>query len=74
MILEQFYVVTICYLIKLYVLNINSYNDVVRFPEDFMFRLTQKEWNTMPSQIVTALEEVIEKQPVKTMRSQNVTA
>ena len=25
-----------------------------RFPEDFMFRLTAKEWNTMRSQIVTA--------------------
>ena len=27
-----------------------------RFPKDFMFRLTLKEWNTMRSQIVTTSE------------------
>jgi hypothetical protein len=38
-----------------------------RFPEDFMFRLTPKEWNSMRSQIVTTYET---EQP---MRSQIVT-
>jgi phage regulator Rha-like protein len=38
-----------------------------RFPEDFMFRITAKEWETMRSQIVTASEN-------GGMRSQNVTA
>ena len=28
-----------------------------RFPKDFMFRLTLKEWNTMRSQFVTASEQ-----------------
>ena len=43
-----------------------------RFPQDFMFRLTQEEWNNMRSQIVTAYKEVIESQQEN--RSQNVTA
>ena len=38
-----------------------------RFPEDFMFRITAKEWETMRSHIVTASEN-------GGMRSQNVTA
>lgn len=39
-----------------------------RFPGDFMFRLTSKEWNAMRSQFVTASETVKDK------RSRNVTA
>ena len=39
-----------------------------RFPEDFMFRLTVKEWNSMRSQIVTASTAI------KGKRSQIVTA
>ena len=39
-----------------------------RFPKDFMFRLTLKEWRTMRSQFVTASESIKDK------RSQNVTA
>lgn len=38
-----------------------------RFPEDFMFRITVKEWQTIRSQIATASEN-------EGMRSQNVTA
>ena len=38
-----------------------------RFPEDFMFRITVKEWHTIRSQIATASEN-------EGMRSQNVTA
>ena len=38
-----------------------------RFPEDFMFRLTEKEWETMRSQIVTGSEQTM-------MRSQIATA
>lgn len=39
-----------------------------RFPGDFMFRLTQTEWQTMRSQIVTASTSII------ALRSQTVTA
>ncbi len=45
-----------------------------RFPEDFMFRLTSKEWLNMRSQIVTAPIQDINLQPVTLMRSQIVTA
>ena len=38
-----------------------------RFPEDFMFRITVKEWQTIRSQIATASEN-------EGMRSQNLTA
>jgi hypothetical protein len=39
-----------------------------RFPEEFMFRLTKKEWDTMRSQFATALIDT------ESMRSQIVTA
>ena len=45
-----------------------------RFPEDFMFRLTSKEWLTMRSQIVTTSTQDINLQPVTLMRSQIVTS
>ena len=45
-----------------------------RFPEDFMFRLTVKEWQAMRSQFVTALSETPGLQGTKTMRSQIATA
>ncbi|MBA2561435.1 MAG: ORF6N domain-containing protein [Chitinophagaceae bacterium] len=48
--------------------------NIDRFPEDFMLRLTSKEWLTMRSQIVTASPQIINLQPVTTMRSQFVTA
>lgn len=43
-----------------------------RFPEDFMFRLTPKEWQYIRSQNVTT--QGIHSQSVKNMRSQIVTA
>jgi phage regulator Rha-like protein len=48
--------------------------NIDRFPQDFMFRLTSKEWLTMRSQIVTASPQNINLQPVTAMRSQFVTA
>ncbi|HEV8080732.1 MAG TPA: ORF6N domain-containing protein [Chitinophagaceae bacterium] len=45
-----------------------------RFPKDFMFRLTSKEWIVMRSQIVTASSQDIGYQGNKTMRSQNEAA
>ncbi len=45
-----------------------------RFPRDFMFRLTSKEWLTMRSQFATASAQSDDNQNNKTMRSQIVTA
>jgi len=45
-----------------------------RFPEDFMFRLTNKEWSFMRSQFVTASVQTTENQGKATMRSQIVTS
>jgi predicted secreted hydrolase len=45
-----------------------------RFPEDFMFRLTIKEWNLMRSQFVTASAQAIENEINNSMRSQIATA
>jgi len=42
--------------------------NVLRFPSDFMFRLSQEEWEYIQTQIATASDNKIE------MRSQNVTA
>lgn len=56
------------YEVETKVLNQAVKRNIKRFPEDFMFRLTIKEWNTMRSQIVTA------SQNTAMMPSQNVTA
>jgi len=45
-----------------------------RFPDDFMFRLTAKEWQNMRSQYATASPEIIDLHKTKTMRSQIATA
>lgn len=45
-----------------------------RFPKDFMFRLTTKEWIIMRSQIVTASAQDIDLHNNKPMRSQIATA
>ena len=45
-----------------------------RFPEDFMFRLTTKEWLTMRSQFVTSSGQDIDLEDSATMRSQIVTS
>ena len=39
------------------VFNQSVKRNIERFPEDFMFRLTEEEWEGMRSQIVTASEE-----------------
>jgi NTP pyrophosphatase (non-canonical NTP hydrolase) len=54
------------------VLNQAVKRNIKRFPEDFMFRLTQQEWNNIRSQIVTTSEEVSEN--LRAIRSQSVTA
>jgi hypothetical protein len=48
--------------------------NITRFPEDFMFRLTTKEWIYMRSQFVTASVQVTEIEHVTNMRSQIATA
>ena len=45
-----------------------------RFPKDFMFRLTTKEWIIMRSQFVTASSQNIDAQHAGNIRSQFVTA
>lgn len=45
-----------------------------RFPKDFMFRLTAKEWQRMRSQIVTASSQDNDFQSITNMRSQNAAA
>jgi hypothetical protein len=42
------------YGVELKVLNQAAKRNIGRFPADFMFQLTQKEWNNLRSQIVTA--------------------
>ena len=42
------------YEVETRVLNQSIKRNIKRFPEDFMFRLTMKEWNSMRSQFVTA--------------------
>ncbi|MEI7851684.1 MAG: ORF6N domain-containing protein [Kiritimatiellales bacterium] len=44
-----------------------------RFPDDFMFQLTTKEWRNLKSQIVTSSSEVIENEGDESLRSQSVT-
>jgi L-lactate utilization protein LutC len=48
--------------------------NIERFPKDFMFRLTTKEWITMRSQTVTASTQVIDVEDIKNIRSQIATA
>ena len=48
--------------------------NIDRFPEDFMFRLTTKEWITMRSQFVTASTQVVDVEDIKNMRSHIATA
>ena len=55
-------------------LNEQVKRNIERFPEDFMFRLTAKEWSSMRSQFATASHQSIDLEKNKNMRSQNVTA
>ena len=56
------------YEVETKVLNQSVKRNIDRFPNDFMFRLTTKEWESIRSQIVTT------SQKGSTMRSQIVTA
>ncbi len=44
-----------------------------RFPEDFMFQLTAREWKNLKSQFVTSSSEVVENEGNESLRSQFVT-
>jgi phage regulator Rha-like protein len=46
------------YGVELKVLNQAAKRNIGRFPADFMFQLTQKEWDNLRSQIVTAKKDV----------------
>lgn len=46
------------YEVETKVLNQSVKRNIKRFPEDFMFRLTPSEWNSMRSQIVTAYPQI----------------
>jgi len=62
------------YEVETRVLNQSIKRNTDRFPEDFMFRLTLKEWKLMMSQtVISSLQHVDNKNDI-TMRSQNVTA
>jgi phage regulator Rha-like protein len=60
------------YEVETKVLNQAVRRNIDRFPEDFMFRLTRKEWNNMRSQFVTSYSEIIDNQ--ETGSSQFVTS
>ena len=55
-------------------LNQTVKRNVDRFPEDFMFRLTSKEWLMMRSQFVASSEQDIDLEDSATIRSQIVTS
>jgi len=55
-------------------LNEQVKRNIDRFPEDFMFRLSAKEWQTMRSQFATSSNQKIDIQIVGTMMSQNATS
>lgn len=59
------------YGVKTKALNQSVKRNIKRFPDDFMFQLTQDEWNTLRSQIVTA--KATENKAIAIMRSQFVT-
>ena len=60
------------YEVETKVLNQAVKRNIKRFPNDFMFRLTSSEWNSMRSQFVTAYSET--KSGKQNMPSQIVTA
>ncbi len=60
------------YEVETKVLNQAVRRNIERFPEDFMFRLTRKEWNNLRSQIVTSSLQIDDNKSI--MRSQIVTS
>ena len=63
---------SILYGVKTKRLNEQVKRNIKRFPDDFMFQLTQDEWNTLRSQIVTAKQS--ENKAITLLRSQFATA
>ena len=59
------------YGVKTKALNQSVKRNIKRFPDDFMFQLTEDEWNTLRSQIVTA--KATENKAIALLRSQFVT-
>lgn len=59
------------YGVKTKALNQSVKRNIKRFPNDFMFQLTQDEWNTLRSQIATA--KATENKAIALLRSQFVT-
>ena len=59
------------YGVKTKALNQSVKRNIKRFPNDFMFQLTQDEWNTLRSQIVTT--KATENKAIALLRSQFVT-
>ncbi|MGH2566444.1 MAG: ORF6N domain-containing protein, partial [Ginsengibacter sp.] len=55
-------------------LNEQVKRNLERFPEDFMFRLTKKEWPTMRSQFATSSEQTIDLKDTANKRSQIATS
>jgi hypothetical protein len=55
-------------------LNEQVKRNIDRFPKDFMFRLTEKEWQTMRSQIATSSIQDANYQHLTKMMSQNATS
>lgn len=62
---------SILYGVKTKRLNEQVKRNIKRFPDDFMFQLTQGEWNTLRSQIVTAKQS--ENKAITLLRSQIAT-
>ena len=61
------------YEVETRVLNQSVKRNTDRFPEDFMFRLTVKEWNLMMSQFVISSAQHNESEDINKMMSQNAT-
>jgi hypothetical protein len=51
--------VAVLYEVETRVLNQSVKRNIKRFPKDFMFQLTKKEWNSMSSQIVMTYSQSI---------------
>jgi len=62
------------YEVETKVLNQAVMRNIERFPEDFMFRLTELEWDSMRSQTVTTYQRMESQNAIKSsLRSQFVT-
>jgi hypothetical protein len=60
--------VAVLYEVETRVLNQSVKRNIKRFPKDFMFQLTKKEWNSMSSQIVMTYSQSIEDEGANSSR------